>query len=191
MENNNLEKEYWGKSFYGSKLNTVLLLILIVLMIFALRFMYQNQEQYVPDLHADNKLQDYSAFYENSSFSFKYDPKVQIIKLDNPVYGNELDYFWIGIGPEKYLTYDKRYDVEIEYTAGGEDIGNSPALPLNIKLEQKQKFGDNVFSVYLNTDQYSKTRVFQMYKNSHTLSIAIPDTEDVPKYIDMSSIVFK
>jgi len=34
------------QSFYGSKLNTVLLLILIVLMIFALRFMYQNQEEY-------------------------------------------------------------------------------------------------------------------------------------------------
>lgn len=53
MENNNLEKvekEYWGKSFYGSKLNTVLLLILIVLMVFALRFMYQNQGEYLPDL---------------------------------------------------------------------------------------------------------------------------------------------
>ena len=191
MENNNLEKEYWGKSFYGSKLNTVLLLILIVLMIFALRFMYQNQGEYLPDLEVDNLSQKYSGFYENSSFSFKYDPKVKIIKLDNPVYGNEPNYFWIGIGPEEYFTYDKSYDVEIEYSSGGEDIENNPALPLNIKLEEKQKFGKNIFSVYINTDQYSKKRVFQIYKNGHTLSISIPETEDVPKYIDMSSIVFK
>ncbi|MFA6386829.1 MAG: hypothetical protein WCW04_03635 [Candidatus Paceibacterota bacterium] len=38
-------KKYW---FFGSKLNTVLLLILIVLMIIALRFMFQNKETYLP-----------------------------------------------------------------------------------------------------------------------------------------------
>jgi len=40
---NNIEKKYWGSSFYGSRLNTVLLLVLIVLMVFALRFMYKDQ----------------------------------------------------------------------------------------------------------------------------------------------------
>lgn len=34
--------------FFGSKLNTVLLLILIVLMIIALRVMFQNKETYLP-----------------------------------------------------------------------------------------------------------------------------------------------
>lgn len=41
-------------NFYGSKLNTVLLLILIVLVIFALRFIYQNQGEYVPLSENDN-----------------------------------------------------------------------------------------------------------------------------------------
>ena len=63
MEKNNLEKEYWGKSFYGSKLNTILLLVLIVLMVFALRFMYQNQDYYVDNLKSEsdtNKTTDVS-----------------------------------------------------------------------------------------------------------------------------------
>lgn len=48
MENNNLEKEYWGKSFYGSKLNTVLLLVLIVLMVIAIKIMLKDQATYLP-----------------------------------------------------------------------------------------------------------------------------------------------
>lgn len=39
-----MEKEYWGKKFYGSKLNTVLLLILIILMVFALKIMNKNKK---------------------------------------------------------------------------------------------------------------------------------------------------
>lgn len=37
------DKRYW---FFGSKLNTVLLLILIVLMVIALRFMYTHPTTY-------------------------------------------------------------------------------------------------------------------------------------------------
>ncbi len=37
-------------NFFGSKLNTVLLVILIILMIIALRFMYKNKETYFPSL---------------------------------------------------------------------------------------------------------------------------------------------
>lgn len=43
MENN---KKYW---FFGSKLNTALLFILIILMIIALRWMYQDKEKYLPN----------------------------------------------------------------------------------------------------------------------------------------------
>lgn len=39
------DKKCW---FFGSKLNSVLLLILIVLMVIALRFMFQNKEIYFP-----------------------------------------------------------------------------------------------------------------------------------------------
>lgn len=38
-------KKYW---FFGSKLNTVLLLVLIILMVIALKWMYQNKEIYLP-----------------------------------------------------------------------------------------------------------------------------------------------
>lgn len=40
MQNN---KQFW---FFGSKLNTVLLAVLIVLMVIALRWMYQNKQLY-------------------------------------------------------------------------------------------------------------------------------------------------
>ena len=38
-------------NFFGSKLNTVLLLILIVLMVFALRIMLKDKEIYFPNLN--------------------------------------------------------------------------------------------------------------------------------------------
>lgn len=41
------KQKYW---FFGSKLNSVLLLILIILMVFALRFMYQDKEKYLSGL---------------------------------------------------------------------------------------------------------------------------------------------
>ncbi len=46
MEND----KYFGSKFYGSRLNTALLFILIVLMVIALRFMFQNKETYSPIL---------------------------------------------------------------------------------------------------------------------------------------------
>lgn len=42
--------------FFGSKLNSVLLLILIILMVFAIRMMFQNKELYLPAL-AQNQEQ--------------------------------------------------------------------------------------------------------------------------------------
>jgi hypothetical protein len=47
--------------FFGSKLNTALLLVLIILMIFALRIMREEPEKYLPDL-AKDKLEN-TAFY--------------------------------------------------------------------------------------------------------------------------------
>lgn len=43
-----MEKEYWGSKFYGSKVNTVLLLILIILMIFVLSIMNKDKLIYLP-----------------------------------------------------------------------------------------------------------------------------------------------
>ncbi len=43
MENE--QKRYW---FFGSKLNTALLLVLIILMIVALKWMFENKQMYIP-----------------------------------------------------------------------------------------------------------------------------------------------
>lgn len=45
MQNNMENKKFW---FFGSKLNTALLLILIILMVIALYWMNMNKEVYLP-----------------------------------------------------------------------------------------------------------------------------------------------
>lgn len=42
--------------FFGSKLNSVLLLILIVLMVFALRIMLKEKETYLPSFHNKEQI---------------------------------------------------------------------------------------------------------------------------------------
>ena len=76
MENN---KKFW---FFGSKLNTALLLILIILMVIALRFMYQNKETYLPIIDQKNTPKEIQQVSENQTtkeykndqlgFSFEY-----------------------------------------------------------------------------------------------------------------------
>lgn len=44
------KKQYW---FFGSKLNSILLLVLIILMVFAIRIMLQNKETYLPMLQEE------------------------------------------------------------------------------------------------------------------------------------------
>ncbi|MDQ3075804.1 MAG: hypothetical protein M3Q34_01620 [bacterium] len=52
MENNseNIEKKYWGKKFYESRLNTALLFVLIILMIVAIRIMSKDKDVYTAPL---------------------------------------------------------------------------------------------------------------------------------------------
>ena len=67
-----MEKDYWGSKFYGSKLNTVLLLVLIVLMVFALRIMLKDKEKYLPTLGLEvtnNISGDILVDIANESFS--------------------------------------------------------------------------------------------------------------------------
>ncbi|NVN97389.1 hypothetical protein HXX01_04145 [Candidatus Nomurabacteria bacterium] len=45
-----MKNKYFGSEFYSSTLNTILLFVLIILMVIALRFMYKNQETYLPIL---------------------------------------------------------------------------------------------------------------------------------------------
>ncbi len=71
MENNN-EKEYWGSKFYGSKVNTVLLLVLIILMMFALRVMYKDKIGYLPFFkpYAEKDSNYTKASFKNSTLVF-------------------------------------------------------------------------------------------------------------------------
>lgn len=45
-------------NFFGSKLNSVLLLILIILLGFALRFMYKEKATYLPFMEGENKVEE-------------------------------------------------------------------------------------------------------------------------------------
>lgn len=82
--------------FFGSKLNTALLLILIVLMITAIHIMLQNKEMYFPvfseqttrDAQTDQstiesgyQARDYSKKISEKEFSFNYDSNANISPL--------------------------------------------------------------------------------------------------------------
>ena len=53
-------KQYW---FFGSKLNTALLLVLIILMVFALRIMLQDREKYFPEFTQNKDKVESTATY--------------------------------------------------------------------------------------------------------------------------------
>ncbi len=80
------KKEYW---FFGSKLNTGLLLVLIVLMILAIHIMLQNKETYFPGL-GDSQVEDNEndpGYYNGS------DPMLPEIE------GNKADLMSISVSP--------------------------------------------------------------------------------------------
>lgn len=90
-----MENKYFGSKFYSSTLNTILLLVLIILMVIALRFMYKNQETYLPLLqqkqqdvvkNTDVKINDSLLVkkYKDASLgiSFEYPSEYGEIKKD-------------------------------------------------------------------------------------------------------------
>jgi len=78
-----MEKEYYGKKFFESKLNTILLLVLIVLMVFALRMMLKDKATYFPNSNQQNvETPDVTRVIEGKkedliSFSIAQNTKVQ------------------------------------------------------------------------------------------------------------------
>ena len=69
MENE--QRKYW---FFGSKLNTALLLVLIVLMVIALRWMYKNKEMYLPTGNQESlvtQVKGETYTYTNHGFSIE------------------------------------------------------------------------------------------------------------------------
>jgi hypothetical protein len=71
------KKKYW---FFGSKLNSILLLVLIILMVFAIRIMLQNKTTYLPFLQ-ENKEQILGNKEDLVSFSILPNAKVHGVVL--------------------------------------------------------------------------------------------------------------
>lgn len=103
-------KKYW---FFGSKLNTVLLLILIILMVVALRWMYQDKDKYWSGMskeardwaHAENQayennkgIEKNSIYQNKESKSMKYENKELGFSFEYPKNLGELTFIGIGKG---------------------------------------------------------------------------------------------
>lgn len=52
-----MENNFFGSKFYNSRLNTILLFVLIILMVVALIFMFKNKETYMPYLNNGSEKQ--------------------------------------------------------------------------------------------------------------------------------------
>ena len=72
-------KKYW---FFGSKLNTVLLLILIILMVIALRWMSQNKETYFP-VRQEIKSEQVNSKQKSQMFKFENNKVIQSVSIIN------------------------------------------------------------------------------------------------------------
>jgi hypothetical protein len=87
---NEQQRKYW---FFGSKLNTVLLLVLIILMAIALLWMYQDKGRYIPI--NNNKTQ---GMHSEQTFSFLREKVSGLtapnwtLKIEECLYGEKLVY---------------------------------------------------------------------------------------------------
>ncbi len=197
--------------FFNSKLNTILLAILIILMIIALYWMNQNKGLYFLTLRNQNTTSsttlinkpennatlksdlDYMSpenlieYTGDSRISFKYDKNADIHKMENPVYGDEV--IWLGIGQKKLKGSSNHYEVDLEYDKSSTSVSDFlKYLPTNVKYIGEKKIGKNLFIETVYDDTINKTRVFSLYENGGIISIGVPEVELFPKYIDLSSV---
>ncbi len=73
-------------NFFGSKLNSVLLLVLIILLGFALRFMYQNKATYLPFMEGEKEeVENINPVKEESiaKNEIKKEVKTDLVKYEN------------------------------------------------------------------------------------------------------------
>lgn len=81
-----MKNKYFGSEFYSSTLNTILLFVLIILMVIALRFMYKNQETYLPNS-------------KNKNAVVVIDKTIPIVKNKGQILGNKDDLVAFSIAP--------------------------------------------------------------------------------------------
>lgn len=123
MDNN---KKYW---FFGSKLNTALLLVLIVLMVIALKWMYQNKEAYLPISSQEEISEEVPGIFLSKLIKGK-----EIELTINGCTNKDVGFLYKvtsklnGIGTS---FYDKKGHKIAQYTMYPPDANNSKYLALN------------------------------------------------------------
>ena len=138
--------------FFGSKLNSVLLLVLIILMVFALRIMLKDKETYLPNLNNSIELNEESS-QSNTNFS-----KEDSIKDVNDVQVNtspsevsmEAESEWASSGPNGmppgWVTWEDTIK-GVKVLKKGPSISTesyvvSGPVPLFVDIKNKRCIGD-------------------------------------------------
>lgn len=161
MENEQQQtKKYW---FFGSKLNSVLLIVLIVLMVFALKQMYKNQDYYKQNLGLNDSYQvpvgstayekDTSSSYNNAvtldlstSYARNY-KSVFATALQKPADFNGhyvVASYGCGSGCVAYGVVDK--NTGKVYQGPSDDYGGSYQVPNNFE-KTRYSVDSNTFKV--------------------------------------------
>jgi hypothetical protein len=129
MENE--QRKYW---FFGSKLNTVLLLVLIILMVVAIRIMLQNKETYLPVLENEsNTTQNLKDTYTYTNHGFSIELPKGYVPTENASEGGPAIMINLPNGSLAYYTDASWWE--------------KFSLPTYTYLKE-QKIGSTTFKVY-------------------------------------------
>lgn len=144
------EKQYFGKKFFESGLNTILLLVLIVLMIIAFKFMYENKRVYSPISNL------------NEAFQLSTNIEAAPDQSDNVLNPNQAPF-----------VVDDKSDKTIEYK--NDNLGISFSYPAQCgELKQYQGQGIDDGTIYLEPDSFelSEKNIFcpLLYFNVNLIS---------------------
>lgn len=158
--------------FFGSKLNSVLLIVLIILMFFAIRIMMQDKELYFGGVVKNEETQNKSEVwtkYQADGFSFNYLPNVA--KIDNSM-------LLMVVGKDQ----DKGGNVALWINNDGTGNATCDTFPTgkkNINVNGKN-------FVYCNSSaEPSQTYIYN--DKNKTLIISTNNVE-VSSYIDLGSV---
>lgn len=165
MENDQ-NKKYW---FFGSKLNTVLLLVLIILMVIALRIMYQNKETYLPIMtpdpngpgetlqYGEDKDVQIKETYTYTNHGFSIELPQGFIPREEQSEGGPFTMIQLPKGTLSYIS--------------NMEFWNKWILP-DYQYLKSEKVGENMFKVYSNGGQeaylFSQGNVGYLF-NSETM----------------------
>ena len=93
--------------FFGSKLNTVLLLVLIILMVIALRWMYQDKNTYIPVTNQNQIIPIGDTVYEEDNDNSYRNPPSDLVTSGEDGTHNAIIKGIMEWGPDKtYLSVD-------------------------------------------------------------------------------------